>query len=44
MSREATKPADGGTKPGVNAGLGLEVPGWPPENIEELARRVEEPY
>ncbi len=24
--------------------LGMEVPGWPPENIEELARRVEEPY
>jgi DNA-directed RNA polymerase subunit alpha len=24
--------------------LGLEVSGWPPENIEELARKVEEPY
>ena len=24
--------------------LGMEVPGWPPENIEELARRIEEPY
>lgn len=24
--------------------LGIEVPGWPPENIEELARKVEEPY
>ncbi|MCX8502043.1 MAG: DNA-directed RNA polymerase subunit alpha [Alphaproteobacteria bacterium] len=24
--------------------LGMEVPGWPPENIEELARRMEEPY
>ena len=24
--------------------LGMEVPGWPPENIEELARKVEEPY
>ena len=23
--------------------LGMEVPGWPPENIEELARKVEEP-
>ena len=24
--------------------LGMEIPGWPPENIEELARKVEEPY
>ena len=24
--------------------LGMEVAGWPPENIEELARRIEEPY
>jgi len=24
--------------------LGMDVPGWPPDNIEELARRVEEPY
>ena len=24
--------------------LGMEVTGWPPENIEELARRIEEPY
>ena len=24
--------------------LGMEVGGWPPENIEELARKVEEPY
>jgi DNA-directed RNA polymerase subunit alpha len=24
--------------------LGLEIPGWPPENIEELAKRLEEPY
>ena len=24
--------------------LGMEVPGWPPENIEELARKVEEPF
>src|SRR6202167_3984518 len=24
--------------------LGMEVPGWPPENIEELAKRFEEPY
>ena len=24
--------------------LGMEVTGWPPENIEELAKRFEEPY
>jgi DNA-directed RNA polymerase subunit alpha len=24
--------------------LGLEVPGWPPDNIEDLARRIEEPF
>ncbi len=24
--------------------LGMDVPGWPPENIEELAKRLEEPY
>ncbi|ATR22840.1 DNA-directed RNA polymerase alpha chain [Roseomonas mucosa] len=24
--------------------LGMNVPGWPPENIEDLARRVEEPF
>jgi DNA-directed RNA polymerase subunit alpha len=24
--------------------LGMEVIGWPPENIEEMARRMEEPY
>jgi DNA-directed RNA polymerase subunit alpha len=24
--------------------LGMVVPGWPPENIEELARRAEEPF
>ncbi|MDF1586405.1 DNA-directed RNA polymerase subunit alpha [Marinimicrococcus flavescens] len=24
--------------------LGMEVSGWPPENIEELARKVEEPF
>jgi DNA-directed RNA polymerase subunit alpha len=24
--------------------LGMEVPGWPPENIEELAKRFEEHY
>ena len=24
--------------------LGMEVPGWPPENIEDLVKRLEEPY
>ncbi|MCE3249647.1 MAG: rpoA, partial [Geminicoccaceae bacterium] len=24
--------------------LGMEVPGWPPDNIEDLARRIEEPF
>src|SRR6266542_3161641 len=24
--------------------LGMDVPGWPPENIEELAKRFEDPY
>lgn len=24
--------------------LGMEVSGWPPENIEELARKIDEPY
>lgn len=24
--------------------LGMEVTGWPPENIEDLAKRLEEPY
>lgn len=24
--------------------LGMEIPSWPPENIEELARRMDEPY
>lgn len=24
--------------------FGMEVPGWPPENIEELARKYEDPY
>ncbi len=24
--------------------LGIEIPDWPPENIEELAKRLEEPY
>ena len=24
--------------------LGLTVPEWPPENIEDLAKRIEEPF
>ena len=24
--------------------LGIEVPNWPPENIEVLARKIEDPY
>ncbi len=24
--------------------LGMEVGGWPPENIEELARKFEDPF
>jgi DNA-directed RNA polymerase subunit alpha len=24
--------------------FGMEVPGWPPENLEELSKRYEEPY
>ena len=24
--------------------LGMEVPGWPPENIAELAKKYEDPY
>jgi len=24
--------------------LGMEIPNWPPENIEELAKRLEDPY
>ncbi|GAB5387387.1 MAG: DNA-directed RNA polymerase subunit alpha [Alphaproteobacteria bacterium] len=29
---------------GMGLHLGMEVMGWPPENIEELSRRLEEPY
>ena len=28
----------------MGLGLGMEVPGWPPENIAELAKRYEDPY
>ena len=24
--------------------LGMQIPGWPPENIEDLAKKLEEPY
>jgi len=24
--------------------LGMEIPDWPPENIEDMAKRLEEPY
>jgi DNA-directed RNA polymerase subunit alpha len=24
--------------------LGMEIPNWPPDNIEELAKRLEEPF
>jgi DNA-directed RNA polymerase subunit alpha len=28
----------------MGLGLGIEVAGWPPDNIEDLARKIEEPY
>jgi DNA-directed RNA polymerase subunit alpha len=28
----------------MGLGLGMTVPGWPPENIEELAKKLEEPF
>jgi DNA-directed RNA polymerase subunit alpha len=24
--------------------LGMKIEGWPPENIEEIARKIEDPY
>jgi DNA-directed RNA polymerase subunit alpha len=24
--------------------LGMEIPNWPPENIEDLAKKLEEPF
>jgi len=30
------------TKMGIH--LGMDIPEWPPENIEDLARRIEEPF
>src|SRR5215208_3500694 len=29
---------------GMGLHLGMEIPGWPPDNIEEMAKRLEEPY
>ena len=29
---------------GGGLALGMSVPTWPPENIEELAKRLEEPF
>ena len=28
----------------MNLHLGMQIPNWPPENIEELAKKLEEPY
>jgi DNA-directed RNA polymerase subunit alpha len=28
----------------MGLGLGMTIPGWPPENIEDLAKKLEEPY
>jgi len=28
----------------MNLHLGMEIPNWPPENIEDLAKKLEEPY
>ncbi len=29
---------------GMGLHLGMEIPNWPPENIEDLAKKLEEPY
>ncbi len=29
---------------GMGLHLGMEIPSWPPENIEDLAKKLEEPY
>jgi DNA-directed RNA polymerase subunit alpha len=29
---------------GMGLHLGMEIPGWPPENIEDLAKKLEEPF
>lgn len=28
----------------MGLGLGMDIPGWPPENIEELIKRLDEPF
>ena len=28
----------------MELGLGISVPDWPPENIEELAKKFEDPF
>ena len=28
----------------MGLGLGMDVPGWPPDNIEDLAKKLDEPY
>ncbi len=29
---------------GMDLNLGMEIPNWPPENIEDLAKKLEDPY
>ena len=29
---------------GMNLELGMDITSWPPENVEELARRLDEPF
>ena len=29
---------------GMSLELGMDIPAWPPENVEELARRLDEPF
>jgi DNA-directed RNA polymerase subunit alpha len=28
----------------MNLELGMDITSWPPENVEELARRLDEPF
>ena len=28
----------------MGLGLGMDVEGWPPENIEEMAKRLDDPF
>jgi len=30
--------------PTMGLHLGMEIQNWPPENIEDLAKRIDEPY